>query len=242
MSNLILRDWNGKSIRHREDGFMSLTDMCQAGGKLFGNWSRLQSTQEYLMVLAEKHYSDMNSGPIEINEGGNHASGQTGTWGDRRVALRLAQWISPHFALQVDEWIEELLTTGTVNIGPDPIPEPKQKALPGTSLEKWGELIRDLGLRTSPIVMSAFEQRLSEELSGKAANNIDAPILVAVRANQLGCSHKSIGDGSQLGTYIRTMGFKSLGKCQHGKYRVNTYNPSPELDEAILRYCNGAEQ
>ena len=96
--------------------------------------------------------------------------------------------------------------------------EPAQKALPETSLEKWGELIRDLGLRTSPIVMSAFEQRLSEELSGKASNDIDAPILVAVRANQLGCSHKSIGDGSQLGTYIRTMGFKSLGKCQHGKY------------------------
>jgi len=65
MSNLILRDWNGKSIRHREDGFMSLTDMCQAGGKLFGNWSRLQSTQEYLMVLTEKHYSDLNSGLLK---------------------------------------------------------------------------------------------------------------------------------------------------------------------------------
>ena len=116
--------------------------------------------------------------------------------------------------------------------------EPEQKALPETSLEKWGELIRDLGLTKSPIVMSAFEQRLSEELSGKSSTNIDAPILVAVRANQLGCSHKSIGDGSKLGTYIRTMGFKSLGKSQHGKYRVNVYNPSPELDEAIIRYCN----
>jgi len=116
--------------------------------------------------------------------------------------------------------------------------EPEQKALPETSLEKWGELIRDLGLTKSPIVMSAFEQRLSEELSGKAANNINAPILVAVRANQLGCSHKAIGDGSKLGTYIRTIGFKPLGKSQHGKYQVNTYCPSPELDEAIIRYCN----
>ena len=240
MSNLILRDWNGKSIRHREDGFMSLTDMCQAGGKLFAHWHTLKSTQEYLEAISEKYYRDHDNTPIETSAGNLGEKG--GTWGDRRVALRLAQWISPHFALQVDEWVEELLTTGNVNIGPDPIPEPEQKALPGTSLEKWGELIRDLGLRTSPIVMSAFEQRLSEELSGKSANNIDAPILVAVRANQLGCSHKSIGDGSKLGTYIRTMGFKSLGKSQHGKYRVNTYHPSTELDNAIIDYCNGADQ
>ena len=243
MPNLILRDWNGKSIRHREDGFMSLTDMCQAGGKLFGNWSRLQSTQEYLMVLTEKHYSDLNSGPIEVKEGGNHASGQTGTWGDRRVALRLAQWISPHFALQVDEWIEELLTTGSVNIGPDPIPAPEQKTLPGTSLERWAELIASLpGLANSPIVMSALQCRVAEELSGcRSDTPIDAVILLTVRANQLGCSHLSIGNGSLLGKYIIACGFEPLGKEQHGRYPVNVFRQSTELDSAIIEYCNGAQ-
>jgi hypothetical protein len=241
MSELILRDWNGKSIRHREDGFMSLTDMCQAGGKLFGGWMRLESTKEYLEVLRNKHYADLHNGPIEVNVGGSPET--TGTWGDRRVALRLAQWISPHFALQVDEWIEELLTTGNVNIGPDPIPEPEPKALPGTSLERWAELIASLpGLANSPIVMSALQCRVAEELSGaRSAMPVDAPILLTVRANQLGCSHSAIGNGSLLGKYIKACGFEPLGKEQHGRYPVNTYHPSPELDQAILNFCDGVE-
>ncbi len=116
MSDLIWREFNGKSIRHRADGFMSLTDMCEANGKLFGNWNQLKATKEYLKALLDKHYWNCNSGPIEINEGGNHASGLTGTWGDRRVAMRLAQWLSPEFALQVDEWVVELMEVGTVSI------------------------------------------------------------------------------------------------------------------------------
>ena len=241
MPNLILRDWNGKSIRHRGDGFMSLTDMCQAGGKLFGHWHGLKSTQEYLDALIRKHYRDHDNGPIESNVGGSIET--TGTWGDRRVALRRAQWISPHFALQVDEWIEELLTTGSVNIGPNPIPEPEQKSLPGTSLERWAELIASLpGLANSPIVMSALQCRVAEELSGfRSDTPIDAVILLTVRANQLGCSHLSIGNGSLLGKYIIACGFEPLGKEQHGRYPVNVFRQSPELDSAIIEYCNGAQ-
>ena len=221
---------------------MSLTDMCQAGGKLFANWHQLKSTQEYLEALVDKRYCDSNNGPIEVFQGGEPS--KQGTWGDRRVALRLAQWISPHFALQVDEWIEDLLTTGNVNIGPDPIPEPKQKALPGTSLERWAELIASLpGLANSPIVLSALQCRVAEELSGcRTATPIDAVILLTVRANQLGCSHSSIGNGSLLGKYIIACGFEPLGKEQHGRYPVNVFRQCSELDEAILRYCNGADQ
>lgn len=120
-----------------------------------------------------------------------------------------------------------------------PNPEPAQKALPPeTSLEKWGELIRDLGLTKSPIVMSAFEQRLSEELTGKTLpGDVDAPILLTVRANQLGCPHSIIGTGSLLGKYIRAKGFEPLGKSQHGKYSVNAYRASADLDAAILEFC-----
>lgn len=237
MTDLILRDWNGKSIRHREDGFMSLTDMCQAGGKMFGHWHGLKSTQEYLEALTAKHYRDHDNGPIESNIGGSPE--KTGTWGDRRVALRLAQWISPQFALQVDEWIEELLTTGNVNIGPDPIPEPEpaQKALPGTSLERWAELIRDLGYQDSPLIKSALQQRLTEELGGNAKTSDEVLVLLTVRANQLGCKHSAIGNGSELGKYVLRRGFKPVDKVQHGKYGVNVYRLSPELDGAIMDYC-----
>lgn len=89
MSKLIVREFLGNQIRQREDGFLSLTDMCQANGKNFGHFNDLKSTKEYLSVLKEKHYRDHDNDPIEVNVGGSPET--TGTWGDRRVALRLAR-------------------------------------------------------------------------------------------------------------------------------------------------------
>ncbi|MBW4666456.1 MAG: KilA-N domain-containing protein [Cyanomargarita calcarea GSE-NOS-MK-12-04C] len=115
--NIIPRNWNGRTIRQREDGYWSATDMCQACGKLWGDWSRLSSTKEYLKVLQNKHYADSHNGQlIDSSVGGTPET--TGTWVYRKVALRLAQWLSPEFAVQVDEWVEELLTTGKVELTP----------------------------------------------------------------------------------------------------------------------------
>jgi hypothetical protein len=66
MTNLIVRDWNGKSIRQRADGFLSATDMCTAGGKSFGHWYTLKTTKEYLEVLIAKRYQNSDNGPIEV--------------------------------------------------------------------------------------------------------------------------------------------------------------------------------
>ena len=35
----------------------------------------------------------------------------------RKVAVHLAQWISPEFAVQVSNWVDELLVTGSVELG-----------------------------------------------------------------------------------------------------------------------------
>jgi len=123
--------------------------------------------------------------------------------------------------------------------------EPEQKALPETSLERWTELIASLpGLASSPIVMAALRNRVSEELSGgRGATPIESPILLTVRANRLGCPHSAIGNGSKLGKYIIARGFRPLPEQElHGKYWVNVYNPSPELDDAIITYCNWGNQ
>ena len=114
MSNII-RQWGDRAIRQREDGYLSATDMCQACGKLWGNWYRLDSTREYLKALESRRYSDMNNGKmVDIIQGGIPEA--QGTWVYRKVALRLAQWLSAEFAVQVDEWTEELLTHGKVDL------------------------------------------------------------------------------------------------------------------------------
>ncbi len=111
-STLIIREWNGRTIRQRkEDEYWSATDMCQSCGKKFGHWNELKSTAEHLRVL-ESAIGKTRAELIEIKEGG--VPSEQGTWVHRRVAIRLAQWLSPEFAVQIDEWVEELMINGKV--------------------------------------------------------------------------------------------------------------------------------
>jgi hypothetical protein len=90
--------------------------MCQACDKLFGNWNKLDSTKEYLEALQNKNYSNQNNTYKYVESNTGNLGDNSGTWVHRKVALRLAQWLSPDFAIQVDDWVEELLTTGTVSL------------------------------------------------------------------------------------------------------------------------------
>jgi hypothetical protein len=60
---------------------------------------------------------------VETWKGGNNLS-KGGTWGHPKVAIRFAQWCSDDFAIQVDTWIDELLTTGQVTIAQAPTRPP----------------------------------------------------------------------------------------------------------------------
>lgn len=112
MSNSI-KVWNERQIRIRADRYVSLTDMAQASGKLFADWKRLKTTDSYLATL-----SSIMGIPImkliESQVGGSPE--KTGTWGHPKVAIRFAQWCSDEFAVQVDFWIDELLTKGSVSL------------------------------------------------------------------------------------------------------------------------------
>lgn len=231
MSDLILREFNGKSIRHRADGFMSLTDICSAGGKLFGNWNKLQSTKEYLKALQDKNYSDRNSSPIEIQEGNLGERG--GTWGDQNVAVEISRWISPQFAIQVNEWVIELMTTGTVSIVQPS--HPVRQLAPQRDLLDYLNAAKSIGIDQDPILKSLFSQRMAEQLGG-VHEVVAVPCVLTVRAIELGISQSEIGTGSQLGKFIVARGFQSIGKSQHGKYSVNCFDRSPDLDAAILNF------
>lgn len=113
MSNII-RQWNGRTIRQREDGYLSATDMCQACGKLFADWMRLKSTTDYLQALE----SDMGipiSRLVEIKKG-NSSNFEQGTWVHSEVSIDLAQWLNMQLRIQVNRWIVELMTTGSVQL------------------------------------------------------------------------------------------------------------------------------
>lgn len=116
----IIKVWNANNIRIDPDNrYVCLTDMAKASGKLLGNWNQLDITKEYLSTL-----SSVIGIPITDNHAG--LSGlicsiqgigvEQGTWAHPKVAIRFAQWCDVSFAIQVDSWIDELLTTGKVEI------------------------------------------------------------------------------------------------------------------------------
>jgi prophage antirepressor-like protein len=113
--NCALKLANGSSITipMREDGYINATMLCKAHGKkLLADYNRNKQTKKYLDELS----IIMGIPILELfvtTVGGNH----NGTWVHRKVAIHLAQWLSPNFAVQVSNWVDELLITGKVELG-----------------------------------------------------------------------------------------------------------------------------
>ena len=96
----------------QEDGYFNLTALCKAGNKLFADYQKSKQTQDYLQALS----TNMRIPILELLDskvGGSH----TGTYVHRKVAYHLAQWISPQFAVQVSNVLDELMLTGKVELG-----------------------------------------------------------------------------------------------------------------------------
>lgn len=89
------------------DGYFNATAMCKASGKLIGDYLRLSATKAFLNELS----SDMGipiSGLVQSIKGGDpHLQG---TWVHPQVAINLAQWLSPKFAVLVSKWVFEWMS------------------------------------------------------------------------------------------------------------------------------------
>lgn len=48
MNNLAVFDYNGQAISRRQNGFINLTQMCQANGKRLDVFMKAQKTKEYI--------------------------------------------------------------------------------------------------------------------------------------------------------------------------------------------------
>jgi hypothetical protein len=105
-SGLSVRVWNGTRIRRRQDGYVSATAMCQATGKRLNDYTRCERTAAYIAALAADAGIPA-TGIIDVRRGGTPAN--QGTWIHPRLAVDLARWISPQFAVWMDGWFLESL-------------------------------------------------------------------------------------------------------------------------------------
>lgn len=134
---LIARPWNGVNINRRvSDGYVNATAMCLAGGKRWPDYIRLDRTQAYIAALAAvvQIPTTGNQGLIQTVQGGSPRL--QGTWVHPRLAVDLARWISPAFAVWMDGWFLEELQAAQ-QPAPAPRRRPRPKANPIYSDAVW---------------------------------------------------------------------------------------------------------
>ena len=106
---------NGIIPQRPSDGYINATEMCSAAGKKFNDYYRLKSTGAYLNEL-ERETGIPVSNLVVIIKGGNRYV--QGTWVHPQVAINLAQWCSPVFAVAVSklvfEWMRGSFSTTVV--------------------------------------------------------------------------------------------------------------------------------
>jgi hypothetical protein len=90
------------------DNFVNATQLCNAGGKLFGRWYSLKSTKELIRTLEKDLMSDS---VVDVTKGRRIQA-----WIHPDLAIQLARWVSPRFALQVSRLVRELFITGVTDI------------------------------------------------------------------------------------------------------------------------------
>ncbi|VTS08497.1 KilA-N domain-containing protein [Tuwongella immobilis] len=133
MTAMMQREIIGSVVEIREDGFINATQLCKAAGKLFAHYMSSGPTKQFLAAL-ESDIGKPISALIEVRKGG---SGPQGTWVHPRVAIDLARWCSPQFAVTVNGWIFELMTRGSASAQPSvpaqptpPLPAPESSPAP----------------------------------------------------------------------------------------------------------------
>ena len=96
---------------------VNATQMCQAGGKLYAHYSSTAEMTEFVQTLSS------NIGIPIFDLVRTKPGHNGGTVVHRRVAMYLAQRISPLFNVQVTGYLDELLLTGRVELGKEKTPE-----------------------------------------------------------------------------------------------------------------------
>jgi hypothetical protein len=125
ISNITLIDKNDQPyaiICRESDGYIDVTNLCKAGGRLYHTWRRKTTTEEFLKILEDDMKSEYQKDStrqkctVELilqEHGGN---GERHIWVHPKVAINIAQWISPKFDVQVTKWVHQLLVVGSVKL------------------------------------------------------------------------------------------------------------------------------
>lgn len=114
------RIWAGTAITRRQaDGYVNATAMCQANGKRWHHYQENERTRAYVDALRQHlewipenpnaHISPSKESPELVVSIKGGTPDLQGTWVHPRLAVDLARWLSPQFAVWMDGWFLESL-------------------------------------------------------------------------------------------------------------------------------------
>lgn len=242
------RSWNGTPIpRRTTDGYVDATAMCKANGKLWSNYWQTDRATSYLMALSTDIGKPI-TGPtgLVISVRGGEAQG---TWVHERVAVDLARWLSPQFAVWMDGWFLEQVSQvrDTQPVLAPTVLDTVDRSIQllerlGGVDERAQMLLRDVVLNTAmksaggtvPALEPAKELTLSEKLL------------------ELGCpSHKATSVATKIGKQVKAVYKNENGRdpktqdqlvggrrCAVACYEQDFLRAHErELQEAINHFC-----
>ncbi len=146
-SALDVRAWEGTAIqRRRADGYVNATAMCKANGREWSSYARTERTKEYIKAL-DAVLQNCGTELVQSIWGGRPEL--QGTWIHPRLAVDLARWISPAFAVWMDGWfLESAQGQGRQPAPPKPRPARRRRPLQaaGPTQITWGDRVTLIGL------------------------------------------------------------------------------------------------
>ena len=123
---LTLKNNTELSIPVSKDGYVNCTKLCQAGGKRIDKWTANKQSKELLEAYSKLHGIRGTEKAVprirgtafcRVIDGGNVSLNNQGTYYPMDIAIQIAQWVDPVFAIQVSRWTRELLLFGSVTLG-----------------------------------------------------------------------------------------------------------------------------
>lgn len=142
---LAVRVWQGTPIQRRAvDGYVNATAMCAANGRRWAKYAESDRCKEYLSALAQR--SEIRT--FDLIEARPGRGG--GTFVHPSLAIDLARWISPAFAVWMDGWFLESMAQPRPQhrqqLRPAIDPYRVAKVLPSCSRLNAAEILPQLGL------------------------------------------------------------------------------------------------
>jgi hypothetical protein len=116
ITSFLSKDFEGKRIRLNPiDRYVCLTDMARNTGKKVNDFLRLENTREFIEALSFVTGIPVTNLLIVGDK-------STRTWAHPHVAIKFAGRLSAKFEVMMMGWIDELLSTGKVELQSAPTP------------------------------------------------------------------------------------------------------------------------